>query len=113
MEILQVICHGVPDKRPLENGDIVNVDVSVFYKGYHGDLNETYCVGECDAESKRLVQTTAQARPSLKHLRACSLCRAAVHQIQQASASAACNLSPSAREQRMGSIPGRSLCRSR
>ena len=35
-----------------------------FYKGYHGDLNETFCVGECDAESKRLVQTTAQARPS-------------------------------------------------
>ena len=58
----QIICHGIPDKRPLENGDIVNVDVSVFYKGYHGDLNETYLVGDCDEESKRLVQTTAQVQ---------------------------------------------------
>ena len=66
---VQVICHGIPDKRPLENGDIVNVDVSVFYKGYHGDLNETYLVGDCDDESKRLVQTTAQVDPQPRHAR--------------------------------------------
>jgi len=41
----EVICHGIPDRRKLEDGDIVNVDVSVFYKGYHGDLNETFVVG--------------------------------------------------------------------
>jgi methionine aminopeptidase len=34
--INEVICHGIPDRRPLEEGDIVNVDVSVYYKGYHG-----------------------------------------------------------------------------
>ncbi|PFH38125.1 methionine aminopeptidase [Besnoitia besnoiti] len=52
----EVICHGIPDLRPLEEGDIVNVDVTVFYKGMHGDLNETYFVGEVDADSKRLVE---------------------------------------------------------
>lgn len=36
----QVICHGIPDMRELQEGDIVNIDVSTFYKGYHGDLNE-------------------------------------------------------------------------
>lgn len=51
--INEVICHGIPDQRPLQEGDIVNVDVSVFYNGFHGDVNETYCVGECDEESKR------------------------------------------------------------
>jgi methionyl aminopeptidase len=34
-----VICHGIPDDRPLENGDIVNLDISVFKKGIHIDLN--------------------------------------------------------------------------
>ena len=42
----EVICHGIPDARVLENGDILNLDVTVYYKGYHGDLNETYCVFE-------------------------------------------------------------------
>ena len=53
----EVICHGIPDLRPLENGDIVNVDISIYYKGYHSDLNETYLVGEVDNESKHLVQS--------------------------------------------------------
>ena len=56
---VQVICHGIPDRRPLEEGDIVNVDVSVFYKGFHADLNETFVVGEkTDAASEKLVKTT-------------------------------------------------------
>lgn len=42
----QVICHGIPDQRELQGGDIVNVDVTAFIGGYHGDLNETFCVGE-------------------------------------------------------------------
>ncbi|KAB1225289.1 Methionine aminopeptidase 1A [Morella rubra] len=54
----EVICHGIPDARKLEDGDIVNVDVTVYYKGVHGDLNETYFVGNVDEESKRLVQCT-------------------------------------------------------
>jgi methionyl aminopeptidase len=36
----QVICHGIPDDRELQNGDIVNVDVTAYLGGYHGDLNE-------------------------------------------------------------------------
>ncbi|KAJ7950952.1 Methionine aminopeptidase [Quillaja saponaria] len=54
----EVICHGIPDARKLEDGDIVNVDVTVYYKGVHGDLNETYFVGNVDEESRRLVQCT-------------------------------------------------------
>ena len=51
----EVICHGIPDDRPLENGDIVNLDISVYYKGMHIDLNETYYVGEVSDSSKFLV----------------------------------------------------------
>jgi len=57
----EVICHGIPDYRPLEEGDIVNIDVSVYYKGVHGDLNETFLVGKVDEESKRLVKTTYES----------------------------------------------------
>ena len=39
------ICHGIPDTRPLAEGEIVNLDISIFKDGYHADLNETYCVG--------------------------------------------------------------------
>ncbi|KAL3143379.1 Microtubule-associated protein 1A [Trebouxia sp. C0009 RCD-2024] len=52
----EVICHGIPDKRPLQDGDIVNVDVTAYYKGYHGDLNETYVVGQVDDASKKLIR---------------------------------------------------------
>jgi len=57
----EVICHGIPDARPLENGDIVNIDITVFYKGFHGDLNETYLVGNVDMESKELVRTSYES----------------------------------------------------
>jgi len=50
--INEIICHGIPDFRPLESGDIVNCDISVYKNGYHADLNETYCIGEV-AESSR------------------------------------------------------------
>ncbi|XP_060600510.1 methionine aminopeptidase 1-like [Ruditapes philippinarum] len=54
----EVICHGIPDSRKLEDGDIVNVDISVYYKGYHGDLNETFFVGNVDEKYKKLVKVT-------------------------------------------------------
>lgn len=56
--INEVICHGIPDRRPLVSGDIVNVDVSVYKDGWHGDLNETFVVGDVDEESKRLIKAT-------------------------------------------------------
>ena len=45
ISVNEVICHGIPDCRPLEEGDIVNIDVTAFFGGYHGDLNETVFVG--------------------------------------------------------------------
>lgn len=42
--------------RPLQDGDIVNLDISVYYNGYHADLNETFFIGEVDADSRRLVE---------------------------------------------------------
>ena len=47
----EIICHGIPDTRPLEEGDIVNIDISVYKDGYHGDLNETYYVGKVSQSS--------------------------------------------------------------
>jgi methionyl aminopeptidase len=57
----EVICHGIPDMRPLENGDLCNIDVTVYHRGFHGDLNETLFIGEVDEESKRLTQVTYDA----------------------------------------------------
>ncbi|XP_037752879.1 methionine aminopeptidase 1 isoform X2 [Chelonia mydas] len=54
----EVICHGIPDRRPLQEGDIVNVDITIYRNGYHGDLNETFYVGEVDEGARKLVQTT-------------------------------------------------------
>jgi hypothetical protein len=41
----EVICHGIPDARELQNGDIINVDITAYLNGFHGDLNETFTVG--------------------------------------------------------------------
>ena len=65
--LVQVICHGIPDKRPLQDGDIVNVDVTAYYKGYHGDLNETYVVGQVDDASKKLIRTAYDVSIALCH----------------------------------------------
>lgn len=54
----EVICHGIPDGRPLQNGDILNIDVSVYYDGFHGDLNETVLVGDVDEKGRKLVECT-------------------------------------------------------
>lgn len=56
--INEVICHGIPDDRPLREGDIINCDVTIFYNGMHGDCSETVFVGAVSDRAKRLVQTT-------------------------------------------------------
>mmetsp|Transcript_34045 Transcript_34045/g.44990 ORF Transcript_34045/g.44990 Transcript_34045/m.44990 type:complete len:395 (+) Transcript_34045:31-1215(+) len=53
----EVICHGIPDTYVLKEGDIVNIDVTAYYQGYHGDLNETFLVGEVASETLELVET--------------------------------------------------------
>nr|BAN64527.1 methionine aminopeptidase, putative [Babesia bovis] len=57
----EVVCHGIPDKRPLKDGDIINIDISVYLNGVHSDLNATYFVGEVDEDSRRLVKGTYMA----------------------------------------------------
>ena len=58
----EVICHGIPDDRPLEDGDIVNIDVTAYIDGVHGDCNATFLVGDVDPESRRLVEVTRECR---------------------------------------------------
>jgi len=57
----EVVCHGIPDERPLKNGDIVNVDVTVIKDGWHGDNSRMYIVGEASIAARRLVQVTYEA----------------------------------------------------
>jgi methionyl aminopeptidase len=57
----EVICHGIPDSRKLQNGDVVNLDVTVFHDGVHGDTNATFLVGEVDQASIALVLATRDA----------------------------------------------------
>lgn len=60
-----VMAHGIPDSLPLFNGDIINVDITVYLEGYHGDCSETYLVGEGHGEEeKRLVRVAKEARDS-------------------------------------------------
>jgi methionyl aminopeptidase len=54
----EVICHGIPDDRPLADGDIVNLDVTLYKEGVHGDTNATFFVGTVDDLSRRLVIAT-------------------------------------------------------
>ncbi|CAI2174389.1 11750_t:CDS:2 [Funneliformis geosporum] len=56
----EVICHGIPDQRELLEGDIINLDVTLYHNGFHGDLNETYPVGNIDDESKKLIRTAKE-----------------------------------------------------
>lgn len=57
-----VICHGIPDSRPLQDGDIINIDVTVYLDGYHGDTSETFLIGEVDEVGRRLVETARRCR---------------------------------------------------
>ncbi|WP_028536608.1 type I methionyl aminopeptidase [Paludibacterium yongneupense] len=53
-----VICHGIPNDKPLKNGDIMNIDVTVIKDGYHGDSSRMFCVGEVSAHARRLCKIT-------------------------------------------------------
>jgi methionyl aminopeptidase len=52
-----IVCHGIPDATVLKNGDIVNVDVTTFYKGFHGDTSATFFIGTPSAEAKHVTET--------------------------------------------------------
>jgi methionyl aminopeptidase len=57
----EVICHGIPDSRVVEDGDIVNVDITAYLDGVHGDTNATYLAGDVDEEVRLLVERTEEA----------------------------------------------------
>ncbi|GAB7050694.1 type I methionyl aminopeptidase [Catenuloplanes indicus] len=57
----EVICHGIPDSTVLEDGDIINVDVTAFIGGVHGDTDATFCVGDVSEEARLLVERTHEA----------------------------------------------------
>jgi methionyl aminopeptidase len=57
----EVICHGIPDDTVIEDGDIVNIDITAFIGGVHGDTNATFLAGDVDEESALLVDRTREA----------------------------------------------------
>ncbi|MEL4359056.1 MULTISPECIES: type I methionyl aminopeptidase [unclassified Luteococcus] len=57
----EVICHGIPDARPLEDGDLVKIDVTAFKDGVHGDNCFTFLCGDVDEESRLLAERTQEA----------------------------------------------------
>ena len=57
----EVICHGIPDSTVVEDGDIVNVDITAYIGGVHGDTNATFLAGDVDEESRLLVERTREA----------------------------------------------------
>jgi methionyl aminopeptidase len=66
----EVICHGIPDARVIDDGDIVNVDITAYLNGVHGDTNATFLAGDVDEESRLLVERTGDAlRRAIKAVR--------------------------------------------
>jgi methionyl aminopeptidase len=57
----EVICHGIPDDTVLQDGDILNIDITAYIDGYHGDLNRTFLIGDVRQEVRDLVERTHEA----------------------------------------------------
>ena len=56
-----VVCHGIPGDKPLKEGDIVNIDVTLILDGWHGDSSRMYTVGEIPRRAERLIEVTYEA----------------------------------------------------
>ena len=59
--INHVVCHGIPDDKPLREGDIVNIDATLILDGWHGDSSRMYAVGEIPRRASRLIEVTYRA----------------------------------------------------
>jgi methionyl aminopeptidase len=59
--INHVVCHGIPDNKPLRDGDILNIDVTLILDGWHGDSSRMYIAGEAPRRAQRLVEVTHEA----------------------------------------------------
>lgn len=66
----ECMCHGIPDTRQLQDGDIINIDVTVYLNGYHGDTSKTFLCGNVNEHAKRLVKVTEECLE-----RAISVCK--------------------------------------
>ena len=65
-----MVCHGIPDTTVLHDGDIVNIDITAYIGGVHGDTDATFLVGDVDEESRLLVERTEEAlRRAIKAVR--------------------------------------------
>ena len=53
-----IVCHGIPSKKILKEGDIINVDVTAFKKGWHGDTSRMFKVGEISVKAQKLINAT-------------------------------------------------------
>lgn len=60
VSVNEVVVHGIPDGRVIENGDIVSVDLCAYKNGFHGDGARTFCIGEVSEEKKKLVRVTEE-----------------------------------------------------
>ncbi|GAA0159732.1 metalloprotease [Lithospermum erythrorhizon] len=56
----ECMCHGIPDSRQLQDGDIINIDVTVYLNGYHGDTSKTFFCGDVSGAMQRLVKVTEE-----------------------------------------------------
>lgn len=59
--INHVVCHGIPNEKPLKEGDIVNIDVTLILNGWHGDSSRMYTVGPVPRRAERLIDVTYEA----------------------------------------------------
>jgi methionyl aminopeptidase len=59
--INEVICHGIPENRALNDGDIINVDITLIYNGYYADASKTYFVGTPGPEARKIVSVAAES----------------------------------------------------
>ena len=57
----EVVVHGIPNKQPLKDGDILSIDIGTFYRGYAADMAKTYAIGAVSAKAKRLLDVTETA----------------------------------------------------
>ena len=57
----EVLCHGIPDNRPLQDGDYINIDVTCYKDGYHGDNSAMVCIGDVHKDIKNLIRVTREA----------------------------------------------------
>ena len=60
-----VVCHGIPSERTLEDGDVINIDVTAVVNEYYGDTSRMFLIGNCSVKAKNLIDTTYESMMNL------------------------------------------------